>query len=206
MASAARLRDRPHAAFALDRLDDDRRGVGRDRRRDGGDVGRIDERHARHQRRERRAIVIVPRHRQRAHRPAVERMREGDVLRARRSLRVPEAARELQARLDRFRAAVAEERARQPGELRQRASPAPTAADGGTGSTCGAASTPAPRSRAPGPDARGRARPRRRPRSGRGSARPSRVNSAQPLPRLEDHRRAPVDLQHVLRVEGDRIV
>ena len=40
-------------------------------------------------------------------------------MRCRLALGVPVAARELQARLDRFRAAVAEERARQTGELRQ---------------------------------------------------------------------------------------
>ena len=115
------------------------------------------------------------------------------------ALRVPEAARELQARLDRFRAAVAEERARQPGQRPTAASRAPPAADGGTGSTCAAASPPAPRSRAASPGARGRATRRRRRRSDRGSARPSASNSAQPAPALEDDRRAAVDLQHVLR-------
>ena len=84
----------------------------------GSDASR--ERHAGNQRLERLAVVLVPRHRQRAHRPAVERVRERDELRARRlAARVPEAARELQARFDRFGAAVAEERALEPGERGQ---------------------------------------------------------------------------------------
>ena len=67
------------------------------------------------------AIVLVPRHRQRSHRPAMERVRERDVLRAvRLALRVPVPARELEAGLVRFRAAVAEERAR---ESRERGQP-----------------------------------------------------------------------------------
>ena len=142
MASAAPLRNRPHAALALDRLDDDRRGVGRDGGGEGRGIGRIDEGHAGNQRLERRAIVIVPGDRQRAHRPAVERVRRSATnFGARRALRVPEAARELQARLDRLRAAVAEERARQPRERPTGASPARPAAGGSTGSTCAAASS-----------------------------------------------------------------
>ena len=63
--------------------------------------------------------MLVRGHRQRADRPAVERLLERDDLGARLAARVPVAARELQARLDRFGAAVAEERARQPRQARQ---------------------------------------------------------------------------------------
>ena len=75
---------------------------------------RVDERHRLEQRPERRAIVLVVRHRQRAHRAAGKRAFDRDEAGPlRRALRIPVAARELEARLDGFGAAVAEERARQ---------------------------------------------------------------------------------------------
>ena len=98
------------------------------------------------------------------------------------ALRAPEAARELQARFDRFRAAVAEERARQAGEIGQ-----PRGELGLQRMVEQVRRVQQRRRllgnrRARGPDARGRARRRRSRRSDRGSASPSRVNSAQPLP------------------------
>ncbi len=108
-----RRRHRPHAAFALDRLDDDRRRLAGDqpieRRRI---VGRR-ERDAGQQRLERVAVVLVPGHRQRAERAPGERVIEGDELGARLAARVPVAARELQAGLVGLAAAVAEEGAAQ---------------------------------------------------------------------------------------------
>ena len=108
-----RRRDRPHAAFALDRLDDDRRRLAGDqpieRRRI---VGRR-ERDAGQQRLERAAVVVVPGHRQRAERAPGEGVIEGHELGARLAARVPVAARELQAGLVGFAAAVAEEGAAQ---------------------------------------------------------------------------------------------
>ena len=74
---------------------------------------------ARQQRLERCAVVLVRGHRQRAKRAAVERLLERDEFGARLAARVPVAARELEAGLDRFGAAVAEERARQARQLRQ---------------------------------------------------------------------------------------
>src|SRR5581483_3915755 len=69
---------------------------------------------------ERLAVVLVPRHRQRAHRPAAERVFDGDVAGALRvALRIPVAARELETAFDGFRAAVGEEDAREAGDLRQ---------------------------------------------------------------------------------------
>ena len=112
-----RRRDRPHAALALDRLQDHGGGVGGHGR---PERVRIEGRHpgdARHHRREGRAVVLVPGHRQRAERAAVERVLERDEPRARRALRVPVTPGELQARLDRFGPAVADERAL---EARQR--------------------------------------------------------------------------------------
>ena len=176
-----RRRQRPHAAFALDRLDDDRRRRSSTTAASSaaGSFGRH-EADARQQRLERRAVVLVRGDRQRAERPAVERLLERDDLRARLAARVPVAARELQARFDRFGAAVAEERARQPRERRPAARRAGPAAGGRTGSTCGSASAPAPRSRAPAPGARGRARRRRCPTAGRGTRGPRRRTAGRP--------------------------
>ena len=80
--SAVALRDRPHAAFALDRLDDDRGCIRRDRRGNRRGVVGSHERHAAAPAAANGvAIVLVPRHRQRAHRPAVERVLKRDELR-----------------------------------------------------------------------------------------------------------------------------
>ncbi len=114
------LAERPNAALALEWFEDDGAGRLSDRRQQRFRILRRHELHVRQQRCERRAIVVVPRHRQRPHRPAVKRLLEGDDARPLRVLlRVPVAARELQARFDRLRAAVAEEGARQPREVRQ---------------------------------------------------------------------------------------
>ena len=71
------------------------------------------------QRLERRAVVLVGSHRQRAERPAVKRVLERDELGARLAARVPVAPGELEARFDGLGAAVAEKRARQARELRE---------------------------------------------------------------------------------------
>ena len=108
-----RGRQRPHAAFSLHGLGDDRRCPrgyrGKQRRR----IVDRHELHVRKQRLEGRPIVLVGRDRQRAKRAAVKRLFERDELRPGLAFGVPIAARELQARLDGFRAAVAEKRARQ---------------------------------------------------------------------------------------------
>ena len=89
------------------------------------------------QRRERRAVVLVPRHRQRAHRPAVERVLERDEPGAvRLTGRVPVAARELEAGFDRLGAAVAEERARQARERGKARGHLALQRVDSTGSTC----------------------------------------------------------------------
>ena len=76
-------RQRPHAAFALDRFGDHRGGRGRHRGFDRGRVVDGDELHRRQQRLERRAVVLVGRDRQRSERAAVERLFERDELGAR---------------------------------------------------------------------------------------------------------------------------
>ncbi len=60
-------RQRTDAAFTLDRLGDDRRRALGDGREQRLGLRRIDERHRLEQRLERRAVVLVVRHRQRAH-------------------------------------------------------------------------------------------------------------------------------------------
>ena len=106
--------------FTLNRFGDDRGGALADGRSKRLGSLRVHERHRPEQRRERRPVMLVVRHRQRAQRaagePALDRDEPGSLGRA---LRVPVAARELEARLDRFGAAVAEERAREARELRQ---------------------------------------------------------------------------------------
>ena len=114
-----RRRQQPDPAFALDRLDDDRRRRLRNGRAKGRRIVGRHEADPGEQRLERRAIVFVRRDRQRSERAAVKRLLERDDLVARLAPGVPIAPRELQARLDRFGAAVAEERARQPGQVRQ---------------------------------------------------------------------------------------
>ena len=115
-----RRRQRPHPALALNRLHDDgRRLVGHrgiKRRR----IGRVHKRHTRDQRFERLAIMRVRRNRQGPERAPVEGSRQRDkpgplpVAPG-----VPVAARELQARLHRFGAAVAEKRALEPRQPRE---------------------------------------------------------------------------------------
>src|SRR5687768_17689519 len=64
--------------------------------------------------------MVAVRHRQRAHRPAGECAFHGDEIHpVFRALGVPVASRELEAGLNRFGAAVAEKRARQPRQLRK---------------------------------------------------------------------------------------
>ena len=63
--------------------------------------------------------MLVRGDRQRAKRAAVKRLAERDELGARLAAGVPVAARELETGLDRFGAAVAEEGARQPGQVRE---------------------------------------------------------------------------------------
>ena len=109
----------PDAALALNRLHDHRCGVARNCPGDHFRFVVRDEGDAREKRRERRAIVLIGRHRQRAHRAAVERIFERDDFRPRFSKRVPIPTRKLQTGLNRFGAAVAEEGARQPGEVRE---------------------------------------------------------------------------------------
>jgi hypothetical protein len=91
----------------------------RDRGRDGGGILRGDERDTTEQRRKRRAIMLVPGHRQRTNRSAVERMLKRDDLGPLAARRPPESARKLQARLHRLRAAVAEKRPRHPRQIGQ---------------------------------------------------------------------------------------
>ena len=95
------------AALALDHFEHDRRGLIGDRlveRR------RIVELHVRRleQRPEALAILRLPRHRQRAHRPAVKSLGRGDERRA-----LGEQPRELQRAVHRFGAAVGEKHVRQ---------------------------------------------------------------------------------------------
>ena len=209
IASAVRLRDRPHAAFALDRLDDDGGRVGRDRR---GDAPR--------DRRgstkvtpgtsgcERGAVVLVPRHRQRAHRPAVERVGEGDEVRCAASPCVCQKRRANFRHASTASAPLLQKNARgrpdscrqprrqlplqrvveQVRRVQQRRAPASAIARASAGMRV------AERGDADAGDQVEIALARRA------------SNSAQPSPRLEHDRRAPVDLQHVLRVESDRIV
>ena len=105
----------------MNRLDDDGGGLMVNKRRERGRIVGVGETHARNERRERCPVVIVPRDRQRAHRAAVERMREGDELRSMcLAPRVPVATSKLQTRFNRFGSAVAEERSL---EVRQRGQP-----------------------------------------------------------------------------------
>jgi hypothetical protein len=132
-------------------------------------------------------------------------MVEGHEVRQRRALRVPEAAREFQARLDRFRAAVAEERARQPRELGQ------TRRQLRLQRMVEEVRRVQQRRRLLGD----RARQHRMRVAERGHADTrnqveialTRVREqGRALAVVEDHRGATVDLQHVLGVESDRIV
>ncbi len=79
----------------------------------------VDPLHAGQQRLERRAVVFVRRDRQRPDRPSVKRLFERHDLGPRLAERMPVAARELEARLDRLGAAVAEERALEARQARE---------------------------------------------------------------------------------------
>ena len=107
---------RPHAAFALDRLDDDRGGLVIDASAavasSAGDESR------RHQRPERRPIVLVPGHRQRAHRRPWNEWSNATNRSRAAPARASSAARTSGTPRG-FGAAVAEERARQARERRQ---------------------------------------------------------------------------------------
>ena len=72
MAAAVAGGNRPHTAFALDRLHDDGRRVVVNERVEARDVRGIGKDDLRNQRLKRPAIVFVPRHRQRAHGAPVE--------------------------------------------------------------------------------------------------------------------------------------
>src|SRR5687768_6007350 len=100
------VRERDDSALAHDRLEEDRRGVAVDRRFERGDVIRRNERNARYERRERLAIRVVARQRQRAEGASVKAFFERDELRL-----FGREPRKLQRGLVRLRAAVAEERA-----------------------------------------------------------------------------------------------
>src|SRR5262249_14306693 len=88
--------ERANAAFALHGLGNDRRGFRRYGGQQSGRVAVRDPFHARKQRLERLAIVLVGRDRQRTKGTAVERLFERDDLRPRLALRVPVTPRELQ--------------------------------------------------------------------------------------------------------------
>ncbi len=169
-ASAIALAERPDAAFALQRLEDDRAGRFGHRRQERVGIVRRHELHAGEQRRKRRAVVVVPGHRQRAHRPAVERVLEGDETRtgARPSAHTSSGARTSGRPRPPPRRCCRRTRAAARTNPRA-ASRLPPAAGGSTGSTCGAASPPARRGRRPDADSHARAPPRRRPRADRGS-------------------------------------
>ena len=165
-----RRRQRPHAAFALYRLDDDRGRPIRHRADSAVGVVGGDERHARHQRRERRAVVVVPRHRQRAHRPAVERVLERDELGA------LAAALRYQYRRANFRLAstasapLLQKNARgSPGERRQPRGELPLERVEEQVRRVQQLAAPAPPPPRPGAGARARARRRRHPKSDRDS-------------------------------------
>ena len=146
------------------------------------------------------AIVLVQRHRQRAHRAAGERVLERDELGALGcALRVPVAARELQARLDWPRCRCCR-RTRAPARRAPAAArPLSPATGGSTGSTCAAASPPDRRCAAARPGCAW-------PSDGDADAREEvevlaavDVVETRALAAHERHRLAPVGLQHVLR-------
>ena len=134
--------DRPHAPLALDGLDDDRGGVRADRGLDRVGIVRRHERDARHERRERRAIVLVPRHRQRAGGPPVEAVLERDNPRSAAFPAPPSTG----ARTSGTPPPLPHRCCRRtPAAVRRapRGAPrAPPAADGDTDSTCGAGVPP----------------------------------------------------------------
>ncbi len=113
------LRRDEDAALALNRLDDDRGHVGSHRRLHRVEIAVRDVRHRAHLS-EALAVLGRARHRERAHRAAVERVVEGDdALALLFALHVEVVTRELEERLVRLRARVAEERAIEPRALAQ---------------------------------------------------------------------------------------
>ena len=153
------------AALALDRLDQDQAGVGPDGRLERRDVVQRREGHAGDERLERRALRGLAGRRERAHRPAVERVLERDDPRLAGRL-----ARVLDRRLDRLGARVAEERLRAAEALGEEARRAPPSARSSRGWRRARAARAAPARRRAAPGARGRARRRRSRRRSRGSA------------------------------------
>ena len=115
--------------------------------------------------------------------------------------RVPVPARELEAGLDGFRAAVAEERRAAVPRSSPGARPAGPAADGKTGSTCAAASSPDPRWRASVPDVAWPSDDTPMPESRSRYSRPSASNRRTPSSADERDRLPPVRLQHVPRLQ-----
>jgi hypothetical protein len=108
-------RERHDPALAQDRFQKDRCRLGRDGALESGDVvGREEDRFA-HERQERRPIALVSRQGERAHRAPVKTAFERDhpAPAGRRETR------ELDGGFDRLGAAVAEEDARHPGEVRE---------------------------------------------------------------------------------------
>ena len=116
-ASAGTRRQRDHAAFAEHGLEQHRGRRVVDRRRQRVGVAGRDVDEALGQRLERHVLLRMPGRGQRRERPAVERAVQRDDLHA--ALRGAPTARDLQRRLVRLRARVAQEHAAEPGQRRQ---------------------------------------------------------------------------------------